>query len=250
MAAIDQIGVTRIDGTPATIGDYAGKVRLVVNVASRCGYTPQYDGLEALWRRHRDAGLTVLGFPCDQFGHQEPDDEAAVARFCSLTYDVTFPLLAKTDVNGPRAHPLWRHLKRARPGGCCAASRSSGTSPSSSSIATARSSPASPPPPSRRRCAPISRSCYSRRRCGRLLRLEPRLEHQDVPQPVLPVARARRGARPICGGSAPGRSSLPSRRLRSDRAGPRPSRAAGRAASCRSARRSPSSAARSSSRGT
>jgi glutathione peroxidase len=116
MLPYDEITLTTIAGEPLPLGAYRGRALLVVNVASRCGYTPQYAGLEALWRRHRDAGLVVLGFPCDQFGHQEPDDEAAIATFCSTTYDVTFPLFAKTDVNGPRAHPLWRHLKRARRG--------------------------------------------------------------------------------------------------------------------------------------
>ena len=96
--------------------DHAGRVLLIVNVASGCGYTPQYAGLEALWRRHRDAGLTVLGFPCDQFGHQEPGSEAEIATFCSTMYDVTFPLFAKVEVNGRDAHPLFRYLERARPG--------------------------------------------------------------------------------------------------------------------------------------
>jgi glutathione peroxidase len=91
-------------------------VLLVVNVASKCGFTPQYRGLEALWRKHAAAGLTVLGFPCDQFGHQEPGDESAIKEFCSLSYDVTFPLFAKIDVNGAGAHPLYRFLKREQAG--------------------------------------------------------------------------------------------------------------------------------------
>ncbi|MFX8445379.1 glutathione peroxidase, partial [Acinetobacter baumannii] len=81
------------------------QVVLVVNVASRCGFTPQYAGLETLWRSYRDRGFAVLGFPCDQFGHQEPGDEAEIRRFCSLNYDVTFPLFAKIEVNGEGAHP-------------------------------------------------------------------------------------------------------------------------------------------------
>ena len=81
---------------------------LVVNVASRCGFTPQYEGLEALYRRYRERGLVVLGFPCDQFGHQEPGDEAEIKNFCNLKYDVTFPLFAKIEVNGEGAHPLYR----------------------------------------------------------------------------------------------------------------------------------------------
>jgi glutathione peroxidase len=87
-----------------------------VNVASKCGYTSQYKGLEALYRKHRDAGLVVLGFPCDQFGHQEPGDEAEIAGFCSMTYDVTFPMFAKIDVNGPNAHPLYEFLKAQKRG--------------------------------------------------------------------------------------------------------------------------------------
>ena len=110
------IDLTAIDGTPRSLGEWRSQVLLIVNVASRCGYTPQYRGLEELYRRHRDRGFAVLGFPCDQFGHQEPGDEAEIERFCSLTYDVTFPLFAKVEVNGPGAHPLYRHLKSARKG--------------------------------------------------------------------------------------------------------------------------------------
>ena len=110
------IPVAAIDGAATTLAPWRGRVLLIVNVASECGFTPQYAGLEALWRRHRDAGLTVLGFPCDQFGGQEPAAEAEIATFCSRTYDVTFPLFAKVDVNGPRAHPLFEHLKRAERG--------------------------------------------------------------------------------------------------------------------------------------
>jgi glutathione peroxidase len=105
-----------IDGTPQPLSQYAGKVLLVVNVASRCGFTPQYEGLEALWRQYRDRGLVVLGFPCDQFGHQEPGDEAEIRNFCSLNYEVDFPLFAKVEVNGAGAHPLWRWLKGERAG--------------------------------------------------------------------------------------------------------------------------------------
>ena len=88
----------------------------MVNVASRCGFTPQYAGLERLWRERRDRGLAVLGFPCDQFGGQEPDDEAGIRAFCALNYGVSFPMFAKVEVNGPRAHPLWRWLKAERRG--------------------------------------------------------------------------------------------------------------------------------------
>ena len=107
---------TALDGSPQPLSDWRGKVLLVVNVASKCGFTPQYAGLEKLWRDFGDKGLVVLGFPCDQFGHQEPGDEDAIKAFCSLTYDVTFPMFAKVDVNGPGTHPLYRHLKSARKG--------------------------------------------------------------------------------------------------------------------------------------
>ena len=105
-----------IDGNLRPLSQYAGKVLLIVNVASQCGFTPQYTGLEALWRQYRDRGLVVLGFPCDQFGHQEPGNEAEIRNFCSLNYDVDFPLFAKIDVNGADAHPLWRWLKEEKSG--------------------------------------------------------------------------------------------------------------------------------------
>jgi glutathione peroxidase len=105
-----------IDGKPVPLSDYAGKVVLVVNVASRCGFTKQYAGLEALYEKHRQEGFVILGFPCDQFGNQEPGTEEEIKSFCSLTYDVTFPMFAKIEVNGPRAHPLWAYLRREQPG--------------------------------------------------------------------------------------------------------------------------------------
>ena len=105
-----------IDGNLQPLSQYAGKVLLIVNVASQCGFTPQYAGLEALWRQYRDRGLVVLGFPCDQFGHQEPGNETEIRNFCSLNYDVDFPLFAKIDVNGTEAHPLWRWLKSEKSG--------------------------------------------------------------------------------------------------------------------------------------
>ncbi|HYW30211.1 MAG TPA: glutathione peroxidase [Gemmatimonas sp.] len=113
---IYDIAVTTIDGTTSSMEAYRGKTLLIVNVASRCGMTPQYAGLEALWRKHREHGLVVLGFPCDGFGHQEPGTEAEIASFCSLTYDVTFPMFAKIEVNGPNTHPLYALLKSAQPG--------------------------------------------------------------------------------------------------------------------------------------
>ncbi len=116
MSTIHDIEVRTIDGKAQALSAYAGKTLLVVNVASKCGFTPQYTGLEALWRKYRDRGLVVLGFPCDQFGHQEPGDEEEIRSFCSLKYDVTFPMFAKVEVNGANAHPLYRHLKKAAPG--------------------------------------------------------------------------------------------------------------------------------------
>ena len=107
---------TGIDGQPQSLSQYEGKVLLIVNVASQCGFTPQYAGLEKLWRDYRDRGLVVLGFPCDQFGHQEPGDEAEIRNFCSVNYGVDFPLFAKIDVNGADAHPLWRWLKSEKSG--------------------------------------------------------------------------------------------------------------------------------------
>jgi glutathione peroxidase len=110
------ITVKTIDGTLGTLADYRGQVLLIVNVASQCGFTPQYAGLEALYRRYREQGFAILGFPCDQFSHQEPGDEAEIKSFCTLTYDITFPLFAKIEVNGSNTHPLYAHLKKAQPG--------------------------------------------------------------------------------------------------------------------------------------
>jgi glutathione peroxidase len=110
------IPLKSIDGKPAALADFAGQTLLIVNVASQCGFTPQYAGLEALHRRFRARGFSVLGFPCDQFGHQEPGDEAEIRNFCSLNYDVTFPMFAKIEVNGDNAHPLFKALKRDAPG--------------------------------------------------------------------------------------------------------------------------------------
>jgi glutathione peroxidase len=114
--SLPEISVKRLDGTEAPLADYRGKVLLIVNVASRCGFTPQYTGLEALYRKYRDRGFEVLGFPCNQFGAQEPGSEAEIGSFCSTTYDVTFPMFGKIDVNGADAHPLYQHLKNAKPG--------------------------------------------------------------------------------------------------------------------------------------
>jgi glutathione peroxidase len=116
MASVYDFSVETIDGKTQKLSDYEGKVLLVVNTASQCGFTPQYAGLEALWRKYRERGFSVLGFPCNQFGAQEPASEAEIAHFCSTRYHVTFPLFAKIEVNGPNAHPLYQHLKAAAPG--------------------------------------------------------------------------------------------------------------------------------------
>jgi glutathione peroxidase len=116
MSRIYDFSAETIDGKPAPLADYRDKVILIVNTASKCGFTGQYAGLEALYRKYRDRGLVVLGFPCNQFGAQEPGDEAEIANFCSLTYDVDFPMMRKIDVNGPKAHPLYAYLKQAKKG--------------------------------------------------------------------------------------------------------------------------------------
>jgi len=105
-----------LDGQLTTLAEYEGKVLLVVNTASKCGFTPQYAGLEALWQQYKDRGLVVLGFPCNQFGQQEPGDEAAIAGFCEVNFGVSFPLFKKVEVNGNQAHPLFVQLKTRAPG--------------------------------------------------------------------------------------------------------------------------------------
>ncbi len=108
--------VVTIDGTTQTLADYRGKTVLVVNVASACGYTPQYAGLESLYRANKDRGFVVLGFPCNQFGSQEPGSEKEIAQFCAQNYGVSFPLFAKVDVNGDNEHPLFAWLKSQKKG--------------------------------------------------------------------------------------------------------------------------------------
>jgi glutathione peroxidase len=105
-----------LNGPPLPLDAFRGQALLIVNTASQCGFTPQYAGLEALYRRYRDRGFVVLGFPCNQFGRQEPGSAAQIGAFCHQNYSVSFPLFAKIDVNGPRAHPLYRLLKQAMPG--------------------------------------------------------------------------------------------------------------------------------------
>ena len=116
MAGVYDFSARTIDGKEQSLSAYKDKALLVVNVASKCGFTPQYKGLETLYREYKDRGLVVLGFPCDQFGHQEPGDEKEIREFCSLNYDVTFPMFAKVDVNGDGAHPLYRYLKKEATG--------------------------------------------------------------------------------------------------------------------------------------
>ena len=109
---IYQFGLKRIDGSEANLGEYKGKVMVIVNVASKCGFTPQYDGLEKLYEKYKAKGLVVLGFPCNQFGAQEPGSEQEIQNFCRLSYGVSFPMFSKVDVNGPNAHPLYEFLKK------------------------------------------------------------------------------------------------------------------------------------------
>jgi len=116
MMGIYDFRVSSIDGIEQSLEQYRGQALLIVNVASKCGFTPQYTGLEALYRKLQPRGFNVLGFPCDQFGHQEPGDEKEIKSFCSLKYDVTFPMFAKIQVNGSNTHPLFQYLKKEQPG--------------------------------------------------------------------------------------------------------------------------------------
>jgi glutathione peroxidase len=116
MAGIYDFKVNDIHGKSVKLDAYKGKVLLIVNTASQCGFTPQYKGLEALYEKYRSRGLEILGFPCNQFGGQEPGSEEEIETFCEVNYGVTFPLFAKIDVNGADAAPLYRHLKKAKPG--------------------------------------------------------------------------------------------------------------------------------------
>ena len=116
MTTAYEFSATTLAGKPRKLSDYRGKVMLVVNTASRCGFTPQYAGLEALHRRFHERGLVVLGFPCNQFGSQEPGPESEIAEFCEVNYGVSFPMFAKIDVNGPDTHPLFAWMKSSSPG--------------------------------------------------------------------------------------------------------------------------------------
>jgi glutathione peroxidase len=116
MSNVFDFSATAIDGKPVDLSAYKGKVLLIVNTASKCGFTPQYKGLQKMFEQYADRGLEVLGFPCDQFGHQEPGNEADINSFCEMNFGVSFPLFAKIDVNGKDAHPLFAHLKSEAPG--------------------------------------------------------------------------------------------------------------------------------------
>jgi glutathione peroxidase len=116
MTDLYDIPLETIDGNKATMADYRNKVLLIVNTASRCGFTPQYAGLETLYRKYKDQGFVVLGFPCNQFGAQEPGEGVQIAEFCEKNYGVSFPMFAKVEVNGAQAHPIFAHLKREAPG--------------------------------------------------------------------------------------------------------------------------------------
>ena len=114
--ALYEHAITLNNGEQTTLEQYKGKVLLIVNTASKCGFTPQYEGLESLYKKYNDNGFEILGFPCDQFGHQEPGSDEDIAQFCSLNFGVSFPLFKKTNVNGPDANPLFEELKNEAPG--------------------------------------------------------------------------------------------------------------------------------------
>jgi glutathione peroxidase len=116
MSHVYDFTANSLDGKPVSLRDYSGKVLLIVNTASKCGFTPQYEGLEALYQKYRDRGLEVLGFPCNQFGAQEPGSAEEIGSFCQKNYGVSFPMFEKIDVNGETAHPLYRWLKSSAKG--------------------------------------------------------------------------------------------------------------------------------------
>ncbi|MFP5465686.1 MAG: glutathione peroxidase [Gammaproteobacteria bacterium] len=116
MASIYDVEAKQLNGEPVTLDQFKGKALLIVNTASKCGFTPQYQALEAVYRKFKDRGLQILGFPCNQFGKQEPGDAQEIANFCSTRYEVSFPMFEKIEVNGDGAHPLYRLLKSAAPG--------------------------------------------------------------------------------------------------------------------------------------
>ncbi len=116
MASVYDFDAQTITGQKASLADHRGQVLLIVNTASRCGFTPQFEGLEKLWQAYKDQGLVVLGFPCNQFGGQDPGADSEIASFCQLNYGVSFPMMSKIDVNGSDAHPLYQHLVKEAPG--------------------------------------------------------------------------------------------------------------------------------------
>lgn len=116
MAAIYQFEASTIKSEPVSLENYRGQVLLIVNTASKCGLTPQFEGLENLYEKYRERGFSILGFPCNQFGQQDPGNNAEIAQFCQVNYGVSFPMFAKIDVNGPTTHPLFQYLKRSAPG--------------------------------------------------------------------------------------------------------------------------------------
>jgi glutathione peroxidase len=116
MSSIYDFQAQTIDGRTVPMADFRGKVVLIVNTASKCGFTPQFEGLEKLWQSHGPKGLVIVGFPCNQFGHQDPGADSEIASFCQMNYGVSFPMMAKIDVNGPDAHPLYKWLVQEAPG--------------------------------------------------------------------------------------------------------------------------------------
>ncbi|MGE5863524.1 MAG: glutathione peroxidase [Rhizobacter sp.] len=115
-SSVHDFQAVSIDGRPVALADHRGKVLLIVNTASACGFTPQFGGLESLWQTYRDRGLVIVGFPSNQFGHQDPGTDTEIASFCQVNYGVTFPMMSKVDVNGANAHPLWKWLTAEAPG--------------------------------------------------------------------------------------------------------------------------------------
>lgn len=116
MTSVYDFTCDRLTGKPQDLADYKGKVLLIVNTASKCGFTPQFEGLETLFKDLKDKGLVILGFPCNQFGKQDPGNNDEIGEFCQINYGVSFPMFAKIDVNGPDASPLYKHLKAVKPG--------------------------------------------------------------------------------------------------------------------------------------
>jgi glutathione peroxidase len=116
MASVYDFSAKSLDGSDVPLSNFKGEVLLIVNTASKCGFTPQYEGLEELYKKLHPSGFSVLGFPCNQFGAQEPGNEAEIGEFCTLNYGVSFPMFAKVDVNGDAAHPLYKFLKKEQPG--------------------------------------------------------------------------------------------------------------------------------------